>query len=415
MRFRALDGFRGLCALLVALYHFPVRNHLLGPQFFLPNAQMLMDFFFVLSGFLICCAYGDKLKTGRDAARFAQARFARLWPLHAAMLAVFVGIETAKAIFAPHLGLQPPFTGAKSVIGILTNLLLIHSLHVHPFLTWNAPSWTVSVEFFTYLLFAGLVVAWPRRPILIGAAMAAVGAFGVVLIARSLEANYDWGLFRCFYGFFCGVVTWRIWKAAPEVLKQRRMVATGLEVIATVGVFAYIAILGGPPFGYAGPLVFSAFIWIYACEAGAVTQAMRAPPLVRLGEISYSIYLTHFPIIVILTLSLRLFEHVSGVNFETLGFAGIDRMSFVYGPSKWVMDGVMIAYLGLVIAVATQTFKYIEEPGRKFFSPSRGTHRSVALALGGSAGVHGQDRACDVPRGVAHQIGDGGGHVLHLG
>jgi peptidoglycan/LPS O-acetylase OafA/YrhL len=35
------------------------------------------------------------------------------------------------------------------------------------------------------------------------------------------------------------------------------------------------------------------------------------------------------------------------------------------------MDGVMLLYLALVIAVATQTFKYIEEPGRKLFSPAR--------------------------------------------
>lgn len=379
MRFRALDGFRGLCALLVALYHFPVRNHLLGPQFFLPNAQMLMDFFFVLSGFLIAGAYGERLKTLSDVGGFARARFARLWPLHAAMLAVFVLIEGLKAVLAPHMGMQPPFSGAKPVIGVLTNLFLIHSLHVHPLLTWNAPSWTVSVEFYTYLLFAALVVAWPKRPILGALVMAAVGAAGVVLIARKLDATYDYGLFRCFFGFFCGVLTWRLWKAAPGLLRDRTKLATGLELVATVGVFAYIAVLGGAPFGYAGPLVFSAFIWLYACEGGGVTRRMAWPPFVRLGEISYSIYLVHFPLIVVITLSLRLFEHVTRVNFETLGFAGIDQMSFVYGPNKWVMDGVMLVYLAVVIAVATQTYKYIEEPGRRLFSAAR-RPRPQALA-----------------------------------
>jgi peptidoglycan/LPS O-acetylase OafA/YrhL len=229
----------------------------------------------------------------------------------------------------------------------------------------------VSVEFYTYLLFAALTVALPKRPVLSALLMAGVGAVGVILIARKLDATYDFGLFRCFFGFFCGALVWRVWKAAPRLLENRRALATGLELFATIGVFAYIAFLGGAPFGYAGPLVFSAFIWIYACEQGAVTRGIAFPPLVRLGEISYSIYLVHFPIIIVLTLSLRLFEHLSGVNFTTLGFAGIDQMSFVYGPSKWVMDGVMLAYLALVIAVATQTFKYIEEPGRKLFSPAR--------------------------------------------
>jgi peptidoglycan/LPS O-acetylase OafA/YrhL len=378
MRFRALDGFRGLCALLVALYHFPVHNHILGPRFFLPHAQMLMDFFFVLSGFLISGAYGEKLKTWRDVGGFARARFARLWPLHAAMLLVFVTIEAAKAVFAPHIGAQPPFSGTKPVGAILTNLFLIHSLHVHPMLTWNAPSWTVSVEFYTCLLFAGLLVTWPQRRIVSAALMAATGAFGVIMIARKLDANYDYGLFRCLFGFFCGVLTWRVWRAAPDLLANRRRLATGLELFATLGVFAYIAILGGAPFGYAGPLVFSGFIWIYACESGAVTRWMRRPPLVRLGEISYSIYLVHFPIVFIIALAFRLFEKVSGLNLETVGFAGLDQMNFVYGPNKWVMDGVMLAYLAIVIAVAGQTFKYIEEPGRKLFSVRRA--KAPALA-----------------------------------
>jgi peptidoglycan/LPS O-acetylase OafA/YrhL len=387
MRFRALDGFRGLCALLVALYHFPVRNHLLGPQFFLPNAQMLMDFFFVLSGFLIAGAYGEKLKTLRDVGGFARARFARLWPLHAAMLVVFVLIELSKAAFLPHAGIQPPFSGARPFAAIVTNLLMIHSLHLHPLLTWNAPSWTVSVEFYTYLLFAALVVTWPKRPILSALVMAGVGAAGVVLIARKLDATYDYGLFRCFFGFFCGVLTWRLWKAAPRLLEGRAKLATGLELFATVGVFVYIAILGGAPFGYAGPLIFSAFIWLYACEGGAVTRRMAWPPFVRLGEISYSIYLVHFPIIVMVTLSLRLFEHVSGVNFATLGFAGIDQMSFVYGPNKWVMDAIMLVYLAIVIAVATQTYRYIEEPGRRLFSPSRKVRPQASAAQDASPGT----------------------------
>ena len=107
MRFRALDGFRGLCALVVCLFHFPVYSHLMAPAFFLPNAQMLLDFFFVMSGFIIAASYGDKLKRWKDVETFAIRRFARLWPLHAAVLAGFVIVELAKLVFAPHAGLNP--------------------------------------------------------------------------------------------------------------------------------------------------------------------------------------------------------------------------------------------------------------------------------------------------------------------
>ena len=267
---------------------------------------MLLDFFFVMSGFLIVGAYGQRLKTWGDVAGFAKSRFARLWPLHVAMLAVFVSLETAKALFLPHIGAEPPFSGAKSIPAIFTNILMIQTLHLHPMLTWNAPSWTVSAEFVTYLLFASLAVIWPGRPLATALGMAIIGALGVALVARKLDANYDYGVLRCLYGFFCGALTWRVFKAAPLLLTGRLVLATALEAAALAGVFAYIVVLGGPPFGFAGPLIFSVFIWLYAAEQGAVTRGLGWAPLVRLGAISYSIYLVHYPIIVITALALRL-------------------------------------------------------------------------------------------------------------
>ena len=94
----------------------------------------------------------------------------------------------------------PPFTGRNAPEAILTSLLLIHSLDIHSQLVWNAPSWTISVEFYTYLVYGALVVAWPRRPLLGAASMAIVGFLGVAFVARQLAANYDYGIFRCFYG-----------------------------------------------------------------------------------------------------------------------------------------------------------------------------------------------------------------------
>jgi peptidoglycan/LPS O-acetylase OafA/YrhL len=367
MRFRALDGFRGLCALIVALYHFPVETHLTGRAFFLPHAQMLMDFFFVMSGFIIAGAYGERLNDWRDVARFARSRIARLWPLHAAMLGLLVAVEVAKAVLAPGAGLQPPFTGVHAPAAILTNLLLIHSLHLHPMLTWNAPSWTISVEIVAYLSFAVLAVLLPRRRLAVAAGMALVGALGVALIARKLDANYDFGVFRCFYGFFCGVVTARLWRALPFPAAAGRAAATVVEAAAILGVFAYIVFLGGPPFGFAGPLVFSAFIWLYASERGAVTRGLSAGPLVRLGEISYSIYLIHFPIVVLTTVGVRSAERLLHVRLADFGYSGLDEMTFLVGPSKWLLDGVMLAYLAVVIAVATQTHRLIEVPGRRLF------------------------------------------------
>src|SRR6185312_14754220 len=80
-RFRTLDGWRGVCALLVALHHFPAH----GFVYALPlvrNAWLLVDFFFVLSGFVIAYAYGARLSNGAQIKSFTLRRFLRLWPLH---------------------------------------------------------------------------------------------------------------------------------------------------------------------------------------------------------------------------------------------------------------------------------------------------------------------------------------------
>jgi peptidoglycan/LPS O-acetylase OafA/YrhL len=373
MRFRGLDGFRGICALLVALYHLPLYSHLTGPMFFLPNAQMLLDFFFVMSGFVIAGAYGDKLNSGRAFWDFVVRRFGRLWPLHAAVLAGFVAIEVAKALFAPDAGRTPVFSGIHSPLSIFTNLLLIHSLHLHGMLTWNAPSWTVSVEFYTYILYAALVVVWPRRPLISAAVMMAVGAFGVIVIAHQLAATYDFGIFRCFYGFFCGVLLWRFWRAAPLALKTRPWLATAIEAAMTVGVFAYIALIGGPPAGYAGPIVFSLFIWVYASEQGLVTRFFGLRPLVWLGEISYSIYLVHYLIIVVIGLCLRSVERVLHLDFAQMGVRGLDDGWFLRLPTQGAMDPFVLVYLVVVVLIASQTYRFIEQPGRALIRMPRRT------------------------------------------
>jgi len=377
MRFRGLDGFRGICALLVALYHLPLYSHLTGPQFFLPNAQMMLDFFFVMSGFVIAGAYGDRLKTWGDFGDFAVRRFGRLWPLHAAVLGALVAIEVAKAVIAPDAGRTPVFSGIHSPESIITNLLLIHSLHLHSLLTWNAPSWTVSVEFYTYLIYAALVLVAPRRPLLSATVMMAIGAFGVIFIARQLAATFDFGIFRCFYGFFCGVLVWRIWRAKPLSLPGRPWLGTVVEAAMTVGVFAYVALIGGPPLGYAGPLVFGLFIWVYASEQGRVTRFFGVGPLVWLGEISYSIYLVHYLIIVVVGLCLRSMERVLHLDYAQMGMHGLDDGWFIRLPTQGAMDPFVLVYLAVVILVASQTYRFIEQPGRALIRPPR---RSRPLA-----------------------------------
>ena len=94
-RFVALDGWRGVCASLVALFHMPTGSHL-GQLLPVQNAWLFVDFFFVLSGFVISHAAEGRLWRPGENSRFLLKRFARLWPLHAVMLGAMVLLEAAR-------------------------------------------------------------------------------------------------------------------------------------------------------------------------------------------------------------------------------------------------------------------------------------------------------------------------------
>ena len=99
VRFEALDALRGVCALLVVLFHVPIYHALKDVGAF-ANLQFCVDMFFALSGFVLCHAYGQRLNDGGDGVRFLAMRFARLWPLHIVMLTLFVMLELTKFVFA---------------------------------------------------------------------------------------------------------------------------------------------------------------------------------------------------------------------------------------------------------------------------------------------------------------------------
>lgn len=156
VRYESLDSLRGIAALAVALHHLQVASHI----YFFPitrNAYLFVEFFFVLSGFVIAHAYADRLKSGNDAARFMVKRFGRVWPLHAVMLLCFIAAELALCIANRHAHIplpRPPFSEDRTVLGIPINLLMLNGLAPLSGAAWNAPSWSVSVELAAYLLFA---------------------------------------------------------------------------------------------------------------------------------------------------------------------------------------------------------------------------------------------------------------------
>jgi peptidoglycan/LPS O-acetylase OafA/YrhL len=133
-RYEALDAWRGVAALLVAVYHLPVA-HGLALQPWFKAIELFVDFFFVLSGFVICHAYSERLENGPQATRFLIRRFGRVWPLHAVVLGLLVALELGRLAAATLLGTAfsvPPFTETRTVDAIVTNLFLVQAFDLHP-------------------------------------------------------------------------------------------------------------------------------------------------------------------------------------------------------------------------------------------------------------------------------------------
>ena len=93
-RFRAVDGLRGIAALLVVFLHVEWPSHIASTTF-IRNGYLAVDLFFILSGLVITANYGTRIVSVSDARRFMTLRFFRLYPLHFAMLAAFLVLESS--------------------------------------------------------------------------------------------------------------------------------------------------------------------------------------------------------------------------------------------------------------------------------------------------------------------------------
>src|SRR5262245_54893056 len=182
----ALTGIRALAALLVLGMH-TEQNVPAGLDSLLPffaRGYLGVDFFFVLSGFIITHVYFSSLASpSRSAVQiFLWHRFIRLYPVHITVLAGLVAIVSVAR--AAGFTLNNPQEWQWN--NLLWQLTLLHAWGVTASPGWNAPSWSISAEWFAYLLFPLLAPALMRvreRGIALLIAVAALAATALLFAA----------------------------------------------------------------------------------------------------------------------------------------------------------------------------------------------------------------------------------------
>ena len=288
-------------------------------------------------------------------------RFGRLWPLHITVLAALVGLEGFKWILASRLHMTiMPFSGSDSLGSIFSNALLMQSLSIHSQPTWNLPSWSISTEFWTYLGFAGLCLFWRRPPIGLVIAIVVVAASLIFWFLPGLETNGDYALVRCIYGFCVGHLVYRFWHRSDLQIQG----AFVLEIVASTIVFVFVFFDSGDAWSLSAPFIFGFAVWVFAQERGRLSTILSTSPFTQLGRWSYSIYMVHWLVLTVIARAANMILPRIGSEADTTSFA-ILRTTVCSGP--WQANAFLVIYLAIVVTLASLTFQFIEQPGRRFF------------------------------------------------
>ncbi|CAE6786934.1 MULTISPECIES: acyltransferase family protein [Paraburkholderia] len=312
--FPALTSIRFMAAFAVVISHYSENQLLPLPASvfnFLDGGRSAVSLFFVLSGFILTFTYRDKLVHG-GVRTFYEARIARIYPVILLGLLMCVPV----VIYLVHAGdasLMLKWYALKGAIypalaiSLICQLLLLNAWFPFSAINqpWNGPSDSVSCEAFFYLLFPFLV----RR--MAGLKPARLAFFCIALwlttgvwialldaympVSRSGAMIYAMPVTRLaeFVMGICSALFYQRLQAGAGSQHVRGKALVVLALTGLVGLSVWRPV--SPSFFLDAPF-FAALILGLALLERPVVGILSWRPLVRLGEASYSLYLTHMPI-----------------------------------------------------------------------------------------------------------------------
>lgn len=286
----ALTGARGIAAVVVIMFHFDGFSKLLNPLGLLKPIYSVgylgVDFFFILSGFIMSYVY--VLENGSlsfdSYLNFLSARIARIYPVQLATV-ISLGFIL---LFASILHIK--VNGSYPLSCIPSQLTMTQAWPFVPgacALSWNYPSWSMSAEWFAYLL------VYPACCLLYIGRLSSVSYLLAVFLLLSLFQIVDKFLKIGQFGpvlqvtleFTAGVATYLIFSNSGKILKLLQSKVDWVIVLTVgclyVGVQRWIILL-------------FPFILIGLTGRGAfASKILATKPMLWLGTISYSLYMTH--------------------------------------------------------------------------------------------------------------------------
>jgi peptidoglycan/LPS O-acetylase OafA/YrhL len=326
--FIALDSLRGVAALLIVLYH-------VAPWY---PTYLMVDFFFLLSGFVLSHSY---LYSERkvSAFEFINHRIARLYPLHIFGLLFFIAAYVGTKAQFPHYEDGTLYT-------FLQQLTLTQSVGLHTTdQPWNGPSWSISVEFWISLLFFFYISRATKSSTLFFIALLILlviynNSGGTLFV---LTENYygfiNSGLLRGGCSFILGILAYRMYLQVRHIGAAANPITISVLEIITLAMAIFMVVsskLLESKIDMFAPFVFMLAVLVFAFDGGIISKLLYY--IRYLGTMSYSIYLNHIPVAIIIV-------HLSKIY------------GFGYAESFYA---VFIS----VIVLSHFTYRYVEKPSR---------------------------------------------------
>ncbi|QWC56247.1 acyltransferase family protein [Erythrobacter sp. 3-20A1M] len=350
-RFVALDSLRGIAALFIVFYHMGDFGWVSGWTPF-RSGWMLVDFFFVLSGFVIAMSYGARLAHGYPRGSFLLIRFGRVFPLHLAVVAGFTLLEFI--VFRPILHqAHPPMEWVRGAF-------LLDAFAVGAGNFYAPVSWAVGVEMVLYAL-AALLFGRGAVAIAVAAMLAVAAAWG--LWNHISVVGFGSLLQRGLFDFAIGLLTWRI----HQQFARREISATLLTVleIGLIALLIWLLWIPGKDGRWvllAAPL-FAAMVLVFARDRGHVARLLHAAPFVWLGKLSFALFMVHlFWVILPNRFGPWIFDALGHADWIAPGLNKYGLLSMAPPPA--LATAISLALLAGALTTAWLAWRTIEEPAR---------------------------------------------------
>ncbi|PHM64723.1 acyltransferase [Xenorhabdus stockiae] len=359
-RFESLDAVRGIGALIVVTGHLHIIGAFTELHFF-RTCYIIVELFFVLSGFVLThtYAYRDVKFTP-----YISSRFFRIFPLHILMLLIFIFLEFCRLLIQKNAGIHfdtTPFTGRTAPSEILPNLFLIQSWTptTHYLnLTFNYPTWSLSVEFYTYIILYLTIITFRKMNIapliwlLISVATLWLLVSGNPILQQAVTRGVS--------SFFAGAFTYSIFRIFSDI-KISTITATILEILCVVFLIYFVNSQYEAK-QIICTVIYCLTIFTLAYQRGIISSFFLNKYMQHLGKISYSLYMVHVAVILIITTIMFIIQKKTGIELTQL-IAG--RRNLTTG-NIFLNNLLALSIYFIVIVTATITYNNIEARFMKY-------------------------------------------------